>query len=95
MPSSDLDLKYIAHLARIALSPDEEQRFGAQLGHVLGYVDKLRPLDVSQVQPTAHAFPLINVMRPDRTQPSLPHDQAMRNAPSQAGGLFLVPKIVE
>jgi aspartyl-tRNA(Asn)/glutamyl-tRNA(Gln) amidotransferase subunit C len=95
MASSDLDVAYVAHLARIALSPDEEQRFGAQLGNVLGYIEKLNQLDVSHVQPTAHAIPMVNVMRPDEIGPSLPHAEAMRNAPAQAGGLFLVPKIVE
>jgi aspartyl-tRNA(Asn)/glutamyl-tRNA(Gln) amidotransferase subunit C len=47
------------------------------------------------VEPTAHAFPLVNVMRPDVVTGSLPQDEALRNAPSQAGGLFVVPKVVE
>jgi aspartyl-tRNA(Asn)/glutamyl-tRNA(Gln) amidotransferase subunit C len=47
------------------------------------------------VEPTAHAFPLVNVMRPDVVTGSLPHDEALRNAPSKAGGLFVVPKVVE
>ena len=47
------------------------------------------------VEPTAHAVPLVNVTRPDEVRPSLPHDEALRNAPAQANGLFMVPKIVE
>ena len=47
------------------------------------------------VEPTAHAFPLVNVVRPDSTRPSLPHEEALSNAPAQANGLFIVPKIVE
>jgi aspartyl-tRNA(Asn)/glutamyl-tRNA(Gln) amidotransferase subunit C len=50
---------------------------------------------VSQVEPTAHAFPLVNVMRADVVTGSLPHDEALRNAPAKAGGLFVVPKVVE
>jgi aspartyl-tRNA(Asn)/glutamyl-tRNA(Gln) amidotransferase subunit C len=50
---------------------------------------------VTNVAPTAHAVPLVNVTRPDEIQPSLPHDEALRNAPAQANGLFMVPKIVE
>lgn len=91
----EIDVKYVAHLARLALSPAEEEKIGAQLGSVLSYIEKLKQLDVSQVQPTAHAVPLINVARPDEVRPSLPTEEAMRNAPAQANGLFLVPKIVE
>jgi aspartyl-tRNA(Asn)/glutamyl-tRNA(Gln) amidotransferase subunit C len=50
---------------------------------------------VSQVEPTAHAVRLINVIRPDEIAPSLPTEEALRNAPAKANGLFLVPKIVE
>ena len=95
MAGTEIDVKYVAHLARLSLTPDEERKFGAQLGHILGYIAKLNELDVSQVQPTAHAVPLVNVVRPDAVRATLPPDQALRNAPAQAGGLFVVPKIVE
>jgi aspartyl-tRNA(Asn)/glutamyl-tRNA(Gln) amidotransferase subunit C len=95
MAATDLNVKYVAHLARLSLTPEEEQKFGAQLGNVLGYIEKLRQLDVSQVEPTAHATPLSNITRADQIQPSLPTDEALRNAPAKANGLFLVPKIVE
>ncbi len=90
-----LDVKYVAFLARLKLTPEEEQKFGAQLGQVLSYIEKLKELDVSRVEPTAHAIPLVNVTRADEVRPSLPHEEAMRNAPAQANGLFMVPKIVE
>ena len=95
MAAPQIDVKYVAHLARLHLTPEEEQKFGAQLGQVLGYIEKLQQLDVSQVEPTAHAMPLVNVTRPDEARPSLPHEDALRNAPAQANGLFVVPKIVE
>ena len=95
MSAVEIDVKYVAHLARIALTPDEEQKLGAQLAHILAYIEKLKELDVANVEPTAHAIPLANVTRPDELRPSLPHDEAMRNAPAQASGLFVVPKIVE
>jgi aspartyl-tRNA(Asn)/glutamyl-tRNA(Gln) amidotransferase subunit C len=95
MAAAEFDIKYVAHLARISLTPDEEQKLGAQLGHILEYMEKLKSLDVSNVEPTAHAVPLSNVTRADEIQPSLPHDEAMRSAPKQANGLFVVPKIVE
>ena len=88
-------MKYVAHLARLALTLDEEKKLAAQLGSILGYIEKLRELDVANVEPTAHAVPLVNVTRADEIRPSLPHDAALRNAPKKSGGLFVVPKIVE
>ena len=93
--AGDFDVKYVAHLARIALTPDEQEKFGAQLSNILGYIEKLNQLDVSQIEPTAHAVPLVNVFRPDEVRPSLPNAEALRNAPASANGLFMVPKIVE
>ena len=52
-------------------------------------------MDVSGIEPTAHAVPMVNVVRPDEVRPSLTNQEALRNAPSKANGLFLVPKIVE
>jgi len=93
--ASDFDIKYVAHLARIALTPAEEEKFGQQLSHIIGYIEKLKELNVDQIEPTAHAAPLVNVFRADETQPSLSNEEALRNAPAKANGLFLVPKIVE
>jgi aspartyl-tRNA(Asn)/glutamyl-tRNA(Gln) amidotransferase subunit C len=95
MAGSDFDVKYVAHLARLALSPEEEKKLGAQLGNIIGFVEQLKSVDVAHVEPTAHAVPTVNVTRADEVQPSLPHDEALRNAPKKAGGLFVVPKIVE
>ena len=95
MAAAEIDVKYVAHLARIALTPDEEKKLAAQLGGILGYIEKLNELDVTHIEPTAHAVPMVNVTRADDLRPSLPHEEALRNAPRQANGLFIVPKIVE
>jgi len=95
MAAVEIDVKYVAHLARIALTPDEEIKLAAQLGGILGYIEKLKELDITGVEPTAHAVPLVNITRADEIRPSLPHADALRNAPKQANGLFIVPKIVE
>jgi aspartyl-tRNA(Asn)/glutamyl-tRNA(Gln) amidotransferase subunit C len=95
MAAPEIDIKYVAHLARLHLTPEEEKKLGAQLGGILGYIEKLKELDVTGVEPTAHAVPMVNVTRRDEIRPSLPHDDALRNAPKQANGLFIVPKIVE
>ncbi len=91
----EIDLQHVVKLARIDLTPDEEARIRPQVEEILKYVEKLGELDVSDVEPTAHAVPLTNVMRVDETQPSLSHDDAMHNAPKKSNGLFVVPKIVE
>jgi aspartyl-tRNA(Asn)/glutamyl-tRNA(Gln) amidotransferase subunit C len=95
MSAAPFDVQYVAHLARLQLTPDEEKKLGAQLGGILGYIEKLKELEVTNVEPTAHAVPLVNVTRPDEVRPSLPHADALRNAPANANGLFMVPKIVE
>jgi aspartyl-tRNA(Asn)/glutamyl-tRNA(Gln) amidotransferase subunit C len=93
--ASDFDIKYVAHLARIALTPAEEEKFGQQLSHIIGYIEKLSELNVDQIEATAHALPLVNVFRADEARPGLSNEEALRNAPAKANGLFLVPKIVE
>lgn len=95
MAANEIDVKYVAHLARLGLSPDEEQQLSAHLGGILGYIEKLKELDVTNIEPTAHAVPMVNVTRPDAVRPSLTREAALANAPAQANGLFLVPKIVE
>ncbi|MGO8764598.1 MAG: Asp-tRNA(Asn)/Glu-tRNA(Gln) amidotransferase subunit GatC [Limisphaerales bacterium] len=95
MAEPQFDIHYLAHLARLALTPDEEKKLSAQLGNILGYIEKLKELDVANVEPTAHAVPMINVTRADEIRASLSNEDALRNAPSKANGLFMVPKIVE
>ena len=90
-----IDLQHVVKLARIELSPEEEQRIGPQLSEIIQYVEKLNELDVDKIEPTAHAVQLTNVLREDQPRPSLSQDDAMRNAPKSANGLFVVPKIVE
>ena len=95
MATGDFDVNYVAHLARLKLSPEEAQKLGAQLGDILGYIEKLKEVDVTGVEPTAHAFPMVNVFRSDEVRPGLSNDDALRNAPKRSSGLFVVPKVVE
>jgi aspartyl-tRNA(Asn)/glutamyl-tRNA(Gln) amidotransferase subunit C len=95
MAGAHMEVQKVAHLARLRLTPEEEETLGRQLDQILDHIEKLNEVDVSGVEPTAHAFPLVNVTRPDEARPSMPHEEAMRNAPAQANGLFMVPKIVE
>jgi aspartyl-tRNA(Asn)/glutamyl-tRNA(Gln) amidotransferase subunit C len=93
--TSDLDVAYVARLARINLTEAEAKVFQKQLDDVLKYVEKLRQADVSHVEAAAHALPIFNVFREDAPRDWFTAEQALRNAPRQAKGLFIVPKVVE
>jgi aspartyl-tRNA(Asn)/glutamyl-tRNA(Gln) amidotransferase subunit C len=91
----DLNLDHVANLARINLTAEEKARFGAQLGDVLGYIALLNEVDVNGVEPTAHAFPVVNVWGEDVPEAGLSVEDALRNAPEKRDNMFAVPKVVE
>ena len=91
----DLKLDHVANLARIDLTAEEKALFATQLGDVLAYVAQLNEVDVSGVEPTAHAFPVVNVWEADVPEPGLSVEDALRNAPARRGAMFVVPKVVE
>ena len=93
--TSDLDVTYVARLARINLTEAEAKVFQKQLDDVLRYVEKLRQADISDVEAAAHALPSFNVFREDATRDWFSAEQALSNAPRKANGLFIVPKVVE
>jgi len=93
--SAEFDVRYTAQLARLNLSEQEIAKFQAQLGQVLEFVEKLGAVDVSGVEPTAHAFAVQNVFREDEARPSFTASEALANAPRSANGLFIVPKVIE
>ncbi len=95
MSAPDLDVRYIARLARLELSDEEVARYQSQLSNVLTFVEALRKVDVSGVEPTAHASPVFNVFRQDVAQASFTPKEALANAPRQANDLFVVTKVVE
>ena len=90
---SDLDVAYVARLARINLTDDEAKIFQKQLDDVLKYVEKLRQVDVTGIDVAADGLPV--VFREDAPCGWFTAEQALSNAPRQANGLFVVPKVVE
>ena len=94
-PESDINIEYVANLARLALTAAEKEKFSRQLGDILHYVEKLRQVDVSGIEPMAHASPVFNVWQADVARPGLPVEAALRNAPEQRDHLIVVPKVVE
>lgn len=90
-----IDIDRVAQLARITLSAEEKSAFSQQLGDVLHHIEQLEKVDVSGVEPTAHAFPLYNVWQDDVAQSPLPVDAALQNAPAKRDNMIAVPKVVE
>lgn len=90
----DIDIEYVAKLARINLSEQQKEKFARQLKDILSYIEKLKELDVGKVEPISHVLPLKNVFRQDKVQPSLPIDKVLGNAPSKEGNNFSVPRII-
>ena len=94
------EVEHVARLARLSLTEDEKERFTAQLGQILGYVEKLGTLNTDNVPPMTHPIPMTNVWRQDKAEPSTaqtlgsPQD-LLANAPEREGPLFKVKKVIE
>lgn len=94
MAAPELDVRYVAKLARIALTEDELQTYGAQLADILGHVAALNELDTSDVAATAQVIESRNVWRQDEIAPCLPRDEALAEAPRTQMGYVRVPRII-
>jgi len=92
---SDMDIDYVANLARIELSSQEKEKFQGQLGDVLKYFEKLQEVDIEGVEPTAHAFPRFNVWDEDQSINGFTAEEALSNAPKARNDQVVVPKVVE
>lgn len=88
------DVRHVARLARLQLSDEQIARFVPQLESILEYVAIMDKVDVSNVEPMAHALPLSNVLRDDVVTPSLPLEKVLQNAPESDGPFFKVPKVI-
>ena len=84
----------MAKLSRLHLTDEQVQHFASQLSSILDHVSKLEQLDVSGVEPMAHALEVSNVLRDDEAAPPLALDDALANAPQKSPPFFKVPKII-
>jgi|CXWL01.1.fsa_nt_gi aspartyl-tRNA(Asn)/glutamyl-tRNA(Gln) amidotransferase subunit C len=90
------DVRHVAHLAALKLSPEEEQAFSGQLEAILNAVGELESLPTQNVAPTFYVQGgQVGPTRPDVVQGELGLDKALKNAPARAGSAFVVPKIIE
>jgi aspartyl-tRNA(Asn)/glutamyl-tRNA(Gln) amidotransferase subunit C len=88
------EVREIAQLARLRLGEAEVTRMAGELDAILGYIEELRQLDTTGVEPMTHAVPFACPLRPDELGPMLSPDQALANAPVRDGNFFQVPRIV-
>ncbi len=91
----DIDIEYVAKLARIDLDKKQQKKFAKQLSDILAYIEKLKELKVDKIEPMSHVLPLKNVFRQDKVKASLALDKVLRNAPSKEEDSFSVPKVIE
>jgi aspartyl-tRNA(Asn)/glutamyl-tRNA(Gln) amidotransferase subunit C len=91
----EIDIEHVARLARLDLSDDEVARLRAQLAQILEHAARVGEVAAADVPPTASPIPRANVYRDDVPEPSLPVDEALRNAPERDGDRFRVPRIAE
>ncbi|MDZ7796645.1 MAG: Asp-tRNA(Asn)/Glu-tRNA(Gln) amidotransferase subunit GatC [Candidatus Marinimicrobia bacterium] len=95
MPISREEVKHIASSARLKLSDEEITLYSGQLSDIITYVDKLKELNVDDVKTMSHVLDMVNVMREDKGLPSLSREEVMKNAPSQDGENFKVPRVIK
>lgn len=88
-------VRHVARLARLELSPAEEQSLQANLSEILTYIDKLNELDTSTVAPTAQVGEIGTPMREDEVTNRPAPAEMLANAPAREGHYFKVPKIIE
>jgi aspartyl-tRNA(Asn)/glutamyl-tRNA(Gln) amidotransferase subunit C len=89
------EVRWVAHLARLELSPADVETMAEQLGSIIDYVKLLQQVNTDGVEPLAHPLPLQNVFRDDLPAPSLPRDTALANAPDRHGDFYGVPAVLE
>jgi aspartyl-tRNA(Asn)/glutamyl-tRNA(Gln) amidotransferase subunit C len=87
------EVEHVARLARLRFDEEELARLEPELGQIIDYVKQIAELDLSGLEPTSHAVPLKNVLRPDEPAPGLDQIEATSNGPDIERGQFVVPKI--
>lgn len=87
------EVEHVARLARLHFAEEELARLQPELGKIIEYVQQLADLDLSGLQPTSHAVPLSNVLRPDEPVAGLSQADATSNGPQIERGQFVVPRI--
>lgn len=88
------EVAHVARLARLQLTDDQLDVFTPQLAAILGHAADVEALQLDDVPPTAHPYPLANVMRPDVARTSDIRDAVLAQAPAAEDGMFRVPPVL-
>ncbi len=88
-------VEYVANLARIEVSSQEKDFLAPQLSTILDYIDKLKELDVSNIEPTRGGSLEQNAFREDKVEKKSFRDAILKNAPASEDGYFKIPKVLE
>jgi aspartyl-tRNA(Asn)/glutamyl-tRNA(Gln) amidotransferase subunit C len=91
----DIDIAYVARLARLALSGEELAFYRDQLGVILEHASRVQEVDTEGFEPTAHPLGIVNQFRPDQIRPSLDREEVLGAAPATDGVYFMVPPALE
>lgn len=89
------DVKYVARLARLSFTPEEEEHMARDLTSILGYMQQLNEVDTSEVAPMEHVLDRVDVFREDVTESRISHADALSNAPDTDGDHFRVPRVIQ
>lgn len=89
------EVKHVAHLARLAITEEEAEKFAEQLGKITDFAEQLNELDTTGVEPTSHVFPIVNVLREDEPKQGLPVEKVMLNVKEHENGQIKVPSIMD
>jgi aspartyl-tRNA(Asn)/glutamyl-tRNA(Gln) amidotransferase subunit C len=84
----------IAHLARLEFTSDELEEIGADLGNILGFMQKLNEVDTTGIEPLIYMSQETNVLRKDVVNQEITHQEALKNAPKKDSDYFRVPKVI-
>jgi aspartyl-tRNA(Asn)/glutamyl-tRNA(Gln) amidotransferase subunit C len=95
MPLSVEEVRHIASLARLKLTPEEETRYTEQLSAVLDYAARLNEIDTTHISPTSSVLPFDAPLREDTPRPCPPRERILANAPEQEDGMFRVPPVLD
>lgn len=89
------DVQYVAHLARLQLSPEETESLAKDMNKILDYMATLEELDTSDIEPLEHVIELEYRLRSDKAKEPLSHEDALKNAPDADTDYFRVPRVIE
>jgi aspartyl-tRNA(Asn)/glutamyl-tRNA(Gln) amidotransferase subunit C len=92
---NEKDVEYVAALSRIHLQPEEIHKLTKNLEDIVSYIDQLKQVDVTDIEPTSHALPLTNAFREDQVKKCFTQEEALRFSVEQLNGSYKVPKVIE